>query len=44
MGRGADQRLHNRFRGLLMRWERIGAHYFGLLHLACALTAFRQTL
>jgi len=33
---------HNRFRGLLVRWERIGAHYHGLLHLACALIAFRQ--
>lgn len=35
---------HNRFRGLLVRWERIGAHYLGLLHLACALIAFRQAL
>jgi IS5 family transposase len=34
---------HNRFRGLLVRWERIGAHYLGLL-LACALIAFRQAL
>jgi hypothetical protein len=33
---------HNRFRGLLVRWERIGAHHHGLLHLACALIAFRQ--
>lgn len=35
---------HNRFRGLLVRWERIGAHHLGLLHLACALIAFRQAL
>jgi putative transposase len=35
---------HNRFRGLLVRWERIGAHYRALLHLACALIAFRQAL
>ncbi len=33
---------HNRFRGLLVRWERIGSHYLALLHLACALIAFRQ--
>ena len=25
---------HNRFRGLLVRWERIGSHYLALLHLA----------
>ena len=35
---------HNRFRGLLVRWERIGSHYLALLHLACALIAFRQAL
>jgi integrase len=35
---------HNRFRGLLVRWERIGAHYLALLHLACALIAFRQAM
>jgi IS5 family transposase len=33
---------HDRFRGLLVRWERIGTHDLGLLHLACALIAFRQ--
>jgi transposase len=32
---------HNRFRGLLVRWERIGSHYLGLLHLACAIIAMR---
>jgi hypothetical protein len=35
---------HNRFRGLLVRRGRIGARYLGLLHLACALIAFRQAL
>jgi hypothetical protein len=25
-----------------VRWERIGAHYLGLLHLACAIIAFQQ--
>jgi putative transposase len=35
---------HNRFRGLLVRWERIGSHYLALLHLACALIAFRQAV
>ena len=33
---------HNRFRGLLIRWERTGAHYLAFLHLACALIAFQQ--
>ena len=28
----------------LVRWERIGAHYLGLLHFACALIAFGQAL
>jgi len=32
----------NRFRGLLVRWERIGAHYDALLHLGCALIAFQR--
>ena len=33
---------HNRFRGLLIRWERIGERYLGLLHLACGLIALQQ--
>jgi transposase len=33
---------HNRFRGLLVRWERRGAHYLALLQLACGLIAFQQ--
>ncbi len=33
---------HNRFRGLLVRWERYGAHYLALLQLACGLIAFQQ--
>jgi putative transposase len=34
---------HNRFRGLLIRWERKGTNYLGLLHLACAMIALRNT-
>lgn len=33
---------HNRFRALLVRWQRIGAHYLALLHLAYAIIAFQQ--
>ena len=32
---------HNQFRGLLVRWERKGAHYQALCELACALIAYR---
>lgn len=32
----------NRFRALLIRWERIGANYLALLQLACGLIAFQQ--
>ena len=35
---------HNRFRALLVRWERTGERYLGLLHLACGLIAFQQAL
>lgn len=31
----------NRFRRLLIRWEKKAAHYLGLLHFACALIVFR---
>lgn len=40
--RRVDHRRHNRFRGLLVRWERVGAHYLALLQLACGLIAFQQ--
>ena len=33
---------HNRFRCLLVRWERKAANYCGLVHLACGLIAFQQ--
>lgn len=33
---------HNRFRSLLIRWERKGSNYLGLLHLGCAMIAFQQ--
>ena len=33
---------HNRFRALLIRWERKGMNYLGLVHLACALIAFQR--
>jgi hypothetical protein len=32
----------NGFRGLLIRWERIGANCLGLVHFACGLIAFQQ--
>ncbi len=35
---------HNRFRGLLVRWERIASHYRALLHLASAIIAFREAV
>lgn len=31
----------NRFRRLLVRWEKKGQHYLAFLHFACALVAFR---
>jgi transposase len=34
---------HNRFRGVLIRWERITANYLAMLHLVCGLVAFQQT-
>ena len=33
---------HNRYRGLLVRWERKAANYLALLLLACALIALQQ--
>jgi transposase len=33
----------NRFRRLLIRWEKKPQHYVALLHLACAYIVFRQT-
>jgi putative transposase len=32
----------NRFRALLVRWERKGRHYLALLHLACGIINYRQ--
>jgi putative transposase len=34
---------HNRFRGLLVRWERIAANYLAMLQLASGLIAYQQT-
>jgi transposase len=34
----------NRFRRLLIRWEKYSENYLGLLHLACALITFHATL
>lgn len=31
----------NRFRRLLIRWEKLEANYLGLLHFACALITYR---
>jgi transposase len=33
---------HNRYRGLLIRWERKSDNYLGLVHLSCALICFNQ--
>lgn len=33
---------HNRFRGLLIRWERKGLNYLALVKLGCALIAYQQ--
>lgn len=33
---------HNRFRGLLVRWERKSENYLALVQLACGLIAFQQ--
>ena len=32
----------NRFRGLLVRWERRGENYLAMLQLVCGLIAFQQ--
>lgn len=34
---------HNRFRALLIRWERKACNYLALVHLACALIALQQS-
>ena len=33
---------HNRFRGLLIRWDRSGGHYLAFIQLASGLIAFQQ--
>ena len=33
---------HNRFRGLLIRWERLSDNYLAMLQLACGIIAFQQ--
>ena len=33
---------HNRFRELLVRWERLAAHYLAMLQLACGVIAYQQ--
>jgi putative transposase len=33
---------HNRYRGLLVRWERLAANYLAMLQLACGIIAFKQ--
>jgi transposase len=33
---------HNRYRGLLVRWERTAANYLAMLQLACGIIAFKQ--
>jgi transposase len=36
-------RWMNRFRRVLMRWDKKGETYLGFLHFACALIAFRAS-
>jgi transposase len=33
----------NRFRRILIRWEKKGENYLGMLHLACAISTFRAS-
>lgn len=33
---------HNRFRGLLIRWERLAENYLAMVQLVCGLIAFQQ--
>lgn len=33
---------HNRYRGLLVRWERKAENYLAMLHLTCGIIAFQQ--
>ena len=33
---------HNRFRGLLIRWERKASNYLAMVQLACGLIAYQQ--
>lgn len=35
---------HNRYRGLLIRWETIAANYLAVVHLACGFIAYEATL
>ena len=44
--RGVVGRAHrwlNRFRRVLIRWDKKGEHYLAFLHFACALIAFRAS-
>jgi hypothetical protein len=34
----------NRFRKLLIRWEKKAENYLGLLQLACCITVYRRTI
>ena len=45
VGRWVVERSHswlNRFRRILVRWEKQSAHYLALLHVTCAPIAFRS--
>lgn len=33
----------NKFRGILIRWEKKAEHYIAMLHLSCAIITWRQT-
>jgi hypothetical protein len=42
LGRGADAQWINRFRALLVRWDKKTTNYEGSLHLACAYITFAR--
>jgi transposase len=36
--------LHNRFRKLLVRYEKKAENYLGLVHLSCCITVYRRII
>jgi hypothetical protein len=44
VGRGEERVLLNRFRKLLIRWEKKAENYLGLVQLACCMMVYRRTI